>query len=328
MGRKDEGSTRSRWPQTRSELDEWMRTRLSLPPEELHALELAIDGVFSRHQRLWRESKEEAVRALSDGFAAKLAKVRGELSEREAAVSSIARYFEELVAGLTSKTHQDPKTKLMSFDWFMEQLESYLEIEQRVRWCAVGLADINSFKWYNDTFGHPEGDRIIDAVARLLREQARSQDLIAQERHFAPSRPHLHARFGGDEFCFLIPDLRNSDEAQAVASRFREAVERHDWTQLDERLAEKPVRVDVGVICLWMGPVAGRRFAARQLACDLIQQADKVMYEAKGNRSDRVCVVEMRIVDGQLEPTTRNRAGSGDEREAAAPHAEPRLSQE
>lgn len=287
-------------PQTRSELDEWIQRHLRLTRDERITLLNAIDAVFNRHQRLWQESKEDAIQALSGGFAAKLSKLRNELSERDATVSSIAKYFEDLVAGLTDKTHRDPKTKLMNFDWFMEQLESYLELEQRVRWCAVGLVDITGFKWYNDALGHPVGDRIIERVAQLLGEQIRSDDLIAQERGFQPAARDLHARFGGDEFCFLIPDLGGVREANAVGDRFKEAVERYDWTLLDPGLAEQPVRVDVGVVCLWMGRVAERRFTARQLALDLIQQADKLMYDAKGDRAGHVYVIQMKVVNGQL----------------------------
>lgn len=305
------------WPQTRTELEEWVERNLALPTAELRALMRAIDAVFSRHQRLWQESKEEAIQALSVGFAAKLAKLRTELSERDATVSSIANYFEELVAGLTDKTHRDPKTKLMNFDWFMEQLESYLELEQRVRWCAVGLVDITGFKWYNDVLGHPVGDRIIEMVARLLSEQIRSDDLIAQEggRGRRPAARDLHARFGGDEFCFLIPDLGGANEAHAVADRFKEAVERYDWTLLEPGLAEQPVRVDVGVVCLWMGKVAERRFAAKQLALDLIQQADKLMYDAKADHAGHGYVVEMKVANGQLVELNRERPA------AKAPHA-------
>ena len=70
----------------------------------------------------------------------------------------------------------------MNFGRFTEQLESFLALEQRGRWCAVGLVDITGFKWYNDALGHAVGDRIIERVAQLLREQVRSDDLIAQER--------------------------------------------------------------------------------------------------------------------------------------------------
>jgi GGDEF domain-containing protein len=228
-----------------------------------------------------------------------MARVKNELSAKDATVSSISRYFEQLVADLTDKSHRDPKTKLINFGRFIEQLESFLALEQRGRWCAVGLVDITAFKWYNDALGHAVGDRIIARVAQLLREQVRSDDLLAQERPDA-RREDLHARFGGDEFCFLIPDLAEYHQAYAVAERFREAVERFDWTLEDRRLAVQPIRVDVGVVCLWLGRVADRRFVARRLAGQLIQRADKLMYEAKGERASHIFLLRMKIENGEL----------------------------
>src|SRR2546421_12355613 len=189
-------------PQTRSELQAWIRDHLRLASTLEAELLAAIDAVFSRHERLWQESKQEAIQALSSGFADKMSRVKTELSAKDATVSSISRYFEALVADLTDKSHRDPKTNLMTFSRFTEQLESFLALEQRGRWCGVGLVDITGFKWYNDALGHPVGDRIIERVAALLREQVRSDDLLAQERlgHASQERPgprsrDLHARF-------------------------------------------------------------------------------------------------------------------------------------
>ena len=286
-------------PQTRNELRTWVRDHLHLSTSLESALLRAFDAVFTRHERLWQESKHEAIQALSAGFAEKMARVKTELSAKDATVSSISRYFEALVADLTDKSHRDPKTKLMNFGRFTEQLESFLALEQRGRWSAIGLVDITGFKWYNDAFGHAVGDRIIERVAHLLREQVRSDDLIAQERLGARSN-ELHARLGGDEFCFLIPDLAQYHKAYAVAERFREAVERYDWTLEDRRLEAQPVRVDVGVVGLWLGRVAERRFIARRLAADLLQRADKLMYEAKGERASHIYLQCVRIHDGVL----------------------------
>lgn len=286
-------------PQTRSDLQLWVRKRLKLPMASEAELLAAIDSVISRHERLWQESKREAIQALSAGFADKMANVQTELSAKDATVSSITRYFEGLVADLTDKSNRDPKTKLMNFARFSTRLESFLGMEQRGRWCAVGLVDITAFKWYNDALGHATGDRIIERVAALLREQVRSDDLLAQES-LEPRAEDLHARFGGDEFCFMIPDLSACREAHAVGERFRAAVEHYDWTLEDPRLSVQPVRVDVGVVCLSLGPVAGRRRIARRLAADLIQWADKLMYEAKSDRASHIYLRCSQIVDGAL----------------------------
>jgi hypothetical protein len=60
----------------------------------------------------------------------------------------------------------------------------------------------------------------------------------------------------------------------------------------------QPVRVDVGVVCLWLGPVSDRRFVARRLAADLIQRADKLMYEAKSERANHIYLLRAKLVNG------------------------------
>jgi len=304
--RPEKATTDGPQPQTRSELQEWIREQLKLPAAIEQTLLSTVDHVFTRHERLWQESKHEAIQALSAGFADKMARVKTELSARDATVSSISRYFEALVADLTDKSHRDPKTKLMNFGRFTEQLESFLALEQRGRWCAVGLVDITGFKWFNDALGHTVGDRIIERVAQILREQVRSDDILAQERTGGAPSQELHARFGGDEFCFLIPDLSEYHLAYAVGERFREAVERFDWSSEDRRLSVQPVRVDVGVVCLWLGRVADRRFIARRLSADLIQRADKLMYEAKGERANHIYLLRARIENGLLVDVTND----------------------
>ena len=118
----------------------------------------AIEAVFLRHEKLWQESKREAIHALSTGFSDKMTQVRTELSAKDATISSISCYFETLVADLTDRSHRDPKTRLMNFNHFSEQLESFLALEQRGRWCAIGLVDIKDFKQHNDRLGHAVGD--------------------------------------------------------------------------------------------------------------------------------------------------------------------------
>ncbi len=274
-------------PRTTSDLREWIRQALTLDAQQQGRLLEAIDHVLGNQRQLIEESKREAIRALTEGFAEKMATLQRQLTEKDVTVSNIARYFEEVVAGLTDKSHRDPKTKLLNFDWFMERLESFLSVEQRVRWCGIGVVDINSFKWYNDTLGHAAGDKIIERVAHILSDQIRSEDFLALERGSADARD-LHARFGGDEFCFLIPDLPGCAEAVEIADRFKHAVEAHDWSRDDRRLASRPVRVDVGVVCMRLGPVAERRGVARKLAAELIHRADQLMYDAKSRKADHV----------------------------------------
>ena len=290
--------TRTKAPRTVADLRAWVRERLALDAEREAELFEAIEDVVTGQRQLVEQSKLDAIRALTEGFAEKMARVQRQLTDKDVTVSNIARYFEDVVADLTEKSHRDPKTKLLNFDWFMERLESFLAVEQRVRWCGIGVVDITSVNSDNDTLGHAAGDKIIERVARILSDQIRSEDFLALERG-GESR-NLHARFGGDEFCFLITDLPGCFEAVEIAERFKESVEAHDWTRDDRRLAARPVRVDVGVVCLRLGRVVERRGVARKLAADLIHLADQLMYHAKGQQSEHVHRAAVRVAEGTL----------------------------
>ena len=111
----------------------------------------------------------------------------------------------------------------------------------------------------------------------------------------------LHARFGGDEFCFLIPELDHFSDARgsspsASAKRSSASTGRIE----DARLSRNRCKVDVGVVCLHARNVTERRHIARQLAHDLLARADKLMYEAKGERATHVYPLRVRIEHGQL----------------------------
>jgi diguanylate cyclase (GGDEF)-like protein len=285
-------------PSTTADLRDWVQGQLDLSPRRATELLSRVEEVVHRQRQMVEASKQEAIRALSEAFAEKMERLQRQLAEKDTTVSNIARYFEEVVADLSDKSHRDPKTKLLNFDWFMARVESFLAVEQRVRWCGVGVVDINSFKWYNDTLGHAVGDKIIEGVARILADQIRSQDFLASDREIEGR--DLHARFGGDEFCFLIPDLPGAAQAVDVAARFKFAVESYDWSREDRRLASRPVRVDVGVVCLRLGPVHERRGVARKLAAELIQRADKLMYDAKGTKAVHVHTTSVRVLDGRV----------------------------
>jgi len=296
------------------ELCRWIRDHLTAPDPQKERLVAALNELFDRQRDLWQTSKLEAVQALSAGFAGQLSRLQDELVAKERTVHDVARYFEGIVAGLTDRTHRDPKTRLLNFDWFMHRFEAFLATEQRVRWCATGVVDITCFKWFNDHFGHATGDRIIQRVARLLAEQTRSHDLLAQDA----SHSDLHARFGGDEFTFLLPDLPSPEKGSAVAGRFKRHVEQFPWQQEDTRLADHPVRVDVGIVCLRLGPLDERRGVAHQLAEAVVARADQLMYSAKWLGSRRVHWATAEIRAGQLVEIGTQRCGDDHRTEAAA----------
>jgi diguanylate cyclase (GGDEF)-like protein len=288
-------------PDTRQDLASWVRDTLRLPEHVHELLFTAVDRVFDRHEQLWQASKQDAIRAMSQGFADKLAQLKHQLAAKDATVSNISDYFENLVSSLNEKVNRDAKTNLLNFPRFEEALTILLATERRVNRCAVGLIDIAQFKWYNDTCGHLVGDQIIEKVSMLLRQHMRDQDLVAKDPE-AGGRA-MHARFGGDEFCFLIADLADVQQVKIICHRFRDAVGGFDWPSVDPRLRERPVRVDIGVACLDLGPLADRRFFAPRFAKQLIEWGDTAMYRAKADPEGQTQLVRLHIERGELVTT-------------------------
>ena len=238
------------------------------------------------------------MRAVANGSAQLCTRIRDELNAREQTTRNVTLYFERLVTDLTERTHRDVKTQLLNFRHFMEHVALCLNAERRGPWCALGVADITSFKAHNDRLGHAAGDHIIEAVARLLRSEVRSSDRIAHPQHEGETTPPLHARFGGDEFCFFLSDLDQAATAQTVAKRFWKAVAGYDWSAIDPRLRRMAVNVDIGIACLHLGDGTRRHDDAQQLAEELFARADKRLYTVKRGKGQRIASEWLRI-EGQ-----------------------------
>lgn len=126
---------------------------------------------------------------------------------------------------------------------------------------ALMMVDIDNFKVFNDRYGHIAGDRVLVAVAEALREYLRPTDLIA--------------RFGGDEFAVLLPDLQLKQARQA-AERIRQQV-----AALSPPSLSTAITVSIGVTS---------RIVDDDVST-LIQRADAAMYEAKSAGRNRVATV-------------------------------------
>jgi diguanylate cyclase (GGDEF)-like protein len=295
-------------PSTTDELRDWIAREFRMSRGDRDELVRGLDSVMRRQRDLLEMSKSDALRALTQGLTDKIQRLQTQLSEKDTRTSAIARYFEDVVADLSDKSQRDARTRLFRFDAFRQRFETYLATEQRATSIGVGVVDINSFKSYNDTLGHAVGDRIIERVAHLLSEKVRSEDFIASDR--AGASRDLHARLGGDEFCFVITDLQRDDAACVIGNRYKQSVEAYDWSREHEQLAERPVKVDVGIVCLQLGSLADRRAHAPELVDGLLDHADQLMYGAKQVSAPSVHIRSMRVEHGALIPV-------GDERPCA-----------
>ena len=122
---------------------------------------------------------------------------------------------------------------------------------------SVVLLDLDFFKKINDQHGHLVGDRVLVAVAAVLRDTVRQHDLVA--------------RFGGEEFV-LILDGMSCNSAKSVAERCRQQIE--DCVVLNDEGQSVALSASFGVACIVTG--------AEQIAVnEILRQADHALYAAK-----------------------------------------------
>ena len=127
---------------------------------------------------------------------------------------------------------------------------------------SLVLIDIDNFKRYNDDYGHSAGDIVLKNIAGVLSEYLEPTDLAA--------------RYGGEEFVALLPN-KNKKEARAAAEKLRGAIESAKFVF---RRVEGKVTASLGVVTY---PEDGRSEE------ELLQSADRYLYQAKHLGRNRVC---------------------------------------
>ena len=115
---------------------------------------------------------------------------------------------------------------------FHERLTQEIARAQRYsRPLSLLMIDVDHFKVYNDAYGHPQGDIVLQDLARLLRETSRTSDTVA--------------RYGGEEFAVILPET-DGVSAQRIGQRLREQVERYPFPG-KERMPGGTLTISIGV---------------------------------------------------------------------------------
>ena len=154
---------------------------------------------------------------------------------------------------LHERARRDPMTGLLNREELYRILTGILTTDLNKHHLGVLYGDLDHFKDVNDRFGHAEGDRVVMGVAGALLANVRDGDLVA--------------RFGGDEFVVICPDLDSEDQLSGIAQRVEAAV---------RRLAPTGARV-----CISFGSALAR---PGMDADDLLRTADESMYAQKRSR--------------------------------------------
>lgn len=187
-----------------------------------------------------------------------------ELIESVAKQAALAIANAQLFESTVEQSLTDALTSLPNRRSLDMRLELELARAQRYGHpMAVLMVDVDHFKSYNDRFGHLEGDKVLRMVAQALVQSVRKTDAVA--------------RFGGEEFCVVLP-RQDVEAATDVANKLRMSVRARRVPHADE-LEGNALTVSVGVAAF---PRDG------QDALALLAAADGALYAAKRSGRDRV----------------------------------------
>jgi diguanylate cyclase (GGDEF)-like protein len=167
----------------------------------------------------------------------------------------VERELRESQSRLYRLAHHDALTGLPNRLLFEDRLEQAI-LKARRNKTKVGILflDLDRFKQINDTLGHDVGDELLIAVAGRLQKQGRQSDTVA--------------RRGGDEFVFILDNLRDRSGAEVVAKKIVAAMER------SVRLPDHELRISTSI------GIAIYPDDAEEIE-DVIKKADLALYQAK-----------------------------------------------
>ncbi|MFN0118554.1 MAG: GGDEF domain-containing protein [Elusimicrobiota bacterium] len=171
-----------------------------------------------------------------------------------------ARLFEDI----ERQAITDGLTKLYVYRYFQERLKEEMDRADRYSYnLALVMMDVDSFKQINDTHGHLLGDRVLEFLAQTIKVNTRRIDLAA--------------RYAGDEFVMLLPEI-TEQEAWLMAERLTSALKK---TALPTSSGQSiHVSVTLGISMYTSDARTGR---------DLIEAADRALYWAKKNQKGSIC---------------------------------------
>jgi len=185
-------------------------------------------------------------------------------AERKA-LQSLARQvvaqleLRQVMAGLELESMTDPLTSLWNRRSLDRRLQAAWDLQARERSpLSLLMIDLDHFKRINDALGHPAGDRVLVQAAAIIRDQI-GHDGVA-------------ARFGGEEFCVVLPGM-DAETARERAEQVRRAIEGASWPAPN-------VTASVGVATA----VVDRESSPNVM----LTRADRALYVAK--REGRNCV--------------------------------------
>ena len=210
--------------------------------------------------------KEQLNCILSDQYDRSATEILREASFQQAILIAELREKEETLSKLVIT---DGLTGLYNHRHFQQRLrEEVNRIQRYFGDLSLIMIDIDNFKHYNDTHGHPAGDKVLLTVANILLANARHSDIVA--------------RYGGEEFAVLCHG--GVEDTKGVAERFRQEIEKADIPGQHQQ----PLLAGQTEGCLTICLGVAAYDASMTEPGVLVERADEKLYQAKKEGRNRV----------------------------------------
>lgn len=180
----------------------------------------------------------------------------------------------EIKDKLESLALKDPLTEIYNFRYFRERLSSEFERAKRtLQPLTIVMMDLDYFKSINDTYGHQYGDRVLKQVARFLKAELRTNDVVA--------------RWGGEEFAVILPDTHRVD-GLAVTNKILELFRTRSFGDVNSVIK---LKCSMGVVSYPEDPL----FSVEEL----IDAGEECIYRVKERGGDGVALYGHEIGIGE-----------------------------
>ena len=188
-----------------------------------------------------------------------------ELQDANQSLAQVNRDLANAVDELARLARTDGLTQLNNHRTFQERIVQEVRRSERSQSpLTILMIDVDYFKTYNDTHGHPAGDKVLKTLAEIMMRSLRNTDVVA--------------RYGGEEFAIILVDTPLSFAAK-VADKVRTAVRQEPFQGADTSQPGGRMTVSIGMAG-W--PIHGKTAQA------LVEAADKALYDAKRAGRDQV----------------------------------------
>lgn len=210
----------------------------------------------------------------------------GWVSIMNAAVALIGTYLMGIIrrreSELRSLGIRDGLTGLYNRRYFNHRLRGEIERCRRYgRHLSLVMIDVDNFKSFNDTYGHLEGDRLLEALAEILGKTIRRSG----------SEPtydvDIACRYGGEEFVIILPETERQTVRQ-VAERLREQVVTNAAAAVAERIRNHVAAANMRGHNVTISLGVSTYPVHAETADDLVRAADDALYQAKAGGKNRV----------------------------------------